>query len=174
MSKDIVWVDIETTGLDPQVHQIVEIAWGIDSEWWTLIPPHNLWMADPKALEINRYHERMLDKAEHADETAIAKFYQDLLGKTMAGANPAFDAKFLEVFLGAAPWKHRLLDVEAYVAGVFGWDEPRGLKATREHLESLGYSIAEPNHSAVEDMICAQECYLVAQSEALLRAQGTP
>jgi hypothetical protein len=152
----------------------VEIAWGIGSDWKTLVPPHNLWMADPKALEINRYYDRLLDKAEHADETVIAGLYQDLLGKTLAGANPAFDAKFLTIFLGATPWKHRMLDVEAYVAGVFGWDVPRGLKDTRAHLVSLGYNITEPNHSAAEDMICAQECYLVAQSEALLRTQGTP
>lgn len=120
----IVIVDIETTGLEFSLHQVTEIAWKrLDTgEEGCLIPFHTLDNADPEALEISKYWERLQGKpfASHED---IYKLWLLLGGDgkktTFAGVNPRFDAMFLgqlfrkEQLTPPNPWKSRLLDLGA-------------------------------------------------------------
>ncbi|MBB3040003.1 exonuclease domain-containing protein [Hoyosella altamirensis] len=57
----------------------------------------------------------------------------------LVGANVAFDAASLERLLRghecAPGWHYRLIDVETYAAGKFGWPYPRGLRGTAEQLD---------------------------------------
>lgn len=54
----LAFVDTETTGLDPDFHEIWEVGLIVNDEerLWQL--PVDLKRADPKALEIGRFHER--------------------------------------------------------------------------------------------------------------------
>lgn len=158
----IVWVDIETSGLDIDKHEITEIAYATESgPVIRLVPEHTLENADPTALLIQHYVER-ISGAHRAHQAEIDIFRERLRGNTMAGANPRFDAAFLARFLGEAPWNYRLLDVEAYAAGCFGWPEPLGLSATAEKLRPY-HPIDYPDHSAAADVAVARQIYEYCQ-----------
>jgi DNA polymerase III epsilon subunit-like protein len=59
----LVFIDTETLGLDPERHELWEVAMivredGTDTEWVWQFEVRHLGDADPIALRINRYHER--------------------------------------------------------------------------------------------------------------------
>jgi DNA polymerase III epsilon subunit-like protein len=137
----IAFVDTETTGLDPQRHEVWEVAIilrrdDVDTEHlWQIRPPegHLRHIAQPDALKINRYYERIAvpHGAEAADllhpegphpltvigaATGIAEV---LTGAVLVGSNPGFDAAFLRRFLGLGepPWHYRPVDIATLAAG---------------------------------------------------------
>jgi DNA polymerase III epsilon subunit-like protein len=136
----LAFTDLETTGLDPDVHEPWEIAVIIrngnnpDHEHHWQIRPTELHLtqsADPEALDIGRYHQRMaitpgnsyarirpdgqpelISRGHLVDElTALLK------DAILIGSNPAFDAAFLRYFLDAAPWHYRVIDIATLAAG---------------------------------------------------------
>lgn len=135
----IAFVDCETLGLDPDKHPMWELAVirrenGVDTEHlWQIRPSRwELEEAEPKALEINGYRERMVlpDDYQVGDMTHACglphpmkrhelrdKLRELLDGAVMVGSNPAFDAAFLRVFLDAAPWHYRTVDIATLAAG---------------------------------------------------------
>lgn len=147
----LVYLDTETTGLDPNLHEVWEVAWAVDdgpiisgSVW------HRLENFDPKALEINGYHER-IDVIEPVDGDDL---YKALHGATLVGANPAFDAAFLRARWGEAPWRYRMLDVEAYAMPLLGYSEPKGLATIAADL-----GVEAPDHTAAADVHTLRECH---------------
>lgn len=134
------FVDLETTGLDPDVHEAWEIAiikrCGDGPDWehhWQIRPTvlHLERIADPKALEIGRYHQRMNipNGAYYAQfgtdgnpvpmgRTELVQTVSQLLkDAVIVGSNPAFDATFLRYLLDDAPWHYRTLDIATLAAG---------------------------------------------------------
>lgn len=140
----IAFVDLETTGIDPAVHDVWEI--GIidrrpfrvvhpgrpdthelrDTEYHWFVEP-DLAAADPGALRIGRYYERTCsfrdrpaggwsDPAEVAHEIAVLTD-----GAAVVAVNPAFDTGFLSRFLranGQCPaWDYHLIDIGSLVRG---------------------------------------------------------
>lgn len=155
----LVFLDTETTGLDPQIHDVWEIAYAVDGGPIRAgIVHHSLVGADPKALELNGYWSR---PDELFDRRTAFSFEQDvraaLEGNTLVAANPAFDAKFLQARWGVAPWKYRLLDLEAYALPLLqldGHEAPVGLAKIAERL-----GVTAPDHSARADVLTLRECF---------------
>lgn len=132
--RQIIVVDVETSGLDPAKHVTVEVA------WWNLstddrgafVPihdvPNTLATADIQALQVNRYVDRLATAEQDEKHIAAQQLWDTLSGNTLAGSNPAFDAAFLtrmftkskRSYRAHAPWHHRLLDLSSYAAGVLG------------------------------------------------------
>lgn len=134
----LVFVDTETTGLDPRHHDVWEIA-AIRREdnvtverQWQIRP--NLETADAEALTINRYAERFAvpsgwDAIEVLDGPPLRLTLPEMLfdfqdfmaGCVMVGSNPAFDDTFLKKFLWAhgrkVTWHYRTIDIAALAAG---------------------------------------------------------
>ncbi|MET8694781.1 hypothetical protein ABZV65_19810 [Streptomyces bauhiniae] len=135
----IAFVDTETLGLDPTTHAMWELAVilrvnGVDTEYlWQIRPSkYELDEAEPKALEINRYHERMILPDDyqaasmnhacgqphpirgHALREVLYKLLADVI---LVGSNPSFDAAFLREFLSASPWHYRTIDIATLAAG---------------------------------------------------------
>lgn len=159
----LIYLDTETTGLDPTRHEVWEIAFArqsgpVQSE----VVSHVGISADPKALEIGGYHARAgysyaLPRSAHFENDV----FQALQGNTLVGANPAFDAAFLKARWGSAPWKYRLLDIEAYAMGALGYDVPHGLKGIAEDLRNdHGADIPHPDHTASGDVATLRACHL--------------
>ena len=129
----VCFVDTETTGLDPERHEIWEVGLILPdgSEYlWQL--PVDLSRADPMALNIGRFHDRQAmaartghtngDVTELVDRWQFArKFARLTRGLHLAGAVVSFDAERLWKLLranGECPmWHYHLIDVEALAAG---------------------------------------------------------
>lgn len=160
----IVYLDTETTGLDPALHEVWEIAWAVDDgPVQAAFVAHHLAGADQDALRIGGHDVRcgphpygkvMFWNSGFEDELRDA-----LTGNTLCAANPAFDAAFLRARWRQAPWKYRLLDVESYAMGAFGWTEPKGLRDIRSALTGDGFDIPAPDHTAAADVECVRACY---------------
>ncbi len=132
------FVDIESTGLEADRHEVYEIGLIVrdgdsrmDPEWrWWL--PVNLTRADPNALRVGRFFERrppqnhtwsgalqwapdISGKIEQADVRDVAASVMELTaGAHLVGAVPSFDAAFLSRLLrahGCCPaWNYHLVD----------------------------------------------------------------
>lgn len=152
-----VFLDTETTGLDPDRHEVWEIAFAVDDgPVKSQIVTHDLRCANSDALQIGGHTDRC-DAFSHPtdDYWGFEVDLQDnLRGATLVGANPAFDAGFLRVRWQDAPWRYRLLDVEAYAMPALGLTEPKGLAYIAAQL-----GIDQPDHTAAQDVHVLRECW---------------
>lgn len=165
MSNHYLYLDIETTGLDVSRHSVWEIGLAIDDEPVnSAIVTHTLVGAEDVALDVGNYWQRMTEANFSAWEGAVwegevkrrlSEFDGTLY---LVGANPAFDAKFLEARWGITPWHHRMIDVETFAMGAIsplttdGPIVPQGLYGVCSLLRTLGWDIPEPDHSAGGDV----------------------
>lgn len=100
--NNLVFIDIETTGLNVSKHEIIEIGCILTTpklevieEFELKIKPERIEDADPTSLKINHYKEE-----EWQDALPLEKAMKILSEKTkgfiMVGQNVAFDSMFLE------------------------------------------------------------------------------
>ncbi len=106
---DLVFVDIETTGMNPRTQEIIEIAvlrvsqeWTEDGKpsfseifsWSVKIKPEHIERADPAALRVNGY---VASEWKHSVplEDALREFSEKTDGAIMVAHNVAFDSEFL-------------------------------------------------------------------------------
>lgn len=126
--SNVVFIDTETTGLDPNYHDLWEIALiSEDDDGWVediyqlQLGFDQLSRADATALRINRYYDRIDEGNLSPSNTVADEIAHTTAGKHLVGAVPSFDAQFLDVFLrryGKAPaWHYHLIDVEALAVG---------------------------------------------------------
>lgn len=189
----LVFLDLESTGLDPDRHEPWEIAAIVrgrgspvmDGEWlWRLKP--DLTVADPAALRISRYYDRQAingegsaicidwpgravhENPEDVTPGLVAEHLACLLaGAVLVGAVPSFDDGFLDRFLrrnGHCPtWSYRLVCVETLTAGHFG----RLVGGLADCARELGVPV-DPDvaHTALGDARLARDIYDVVMGEA--------
>lgn len=175
--RPIVVVDVETTGLHPEYHHVIEVAWwNLDTDEHGEFIPRHEWAdiarsAQPEALRINRYLDRIHGKPQDEDKTELRRLVEQLNGARMAGSNPRFDYAFLAPLIdrhydnvGVFEPHHRLLDLSAYAAGVMHMDphEMPGLAKVCDLLQ-----VDPPDHSAAGDVRATGECLkaLIGTSE---------
>lgn len=175
MTRQLIVVDVETTGLDPEDHWAIEVAAvNVDTNeklyFVPALPVGALDNADGAALKINGYFAR--DVYKHRLDTAqSANFWRQLWdwldGNTLGGSNPTFDAAMLNKAalwatqgreqLSPSPWHHRLADLSAYAAGALGIS-PIGLPGLDSLCKTLGVENLDP-HAAMADAIATAECF---------------
>lgn len=168
----IIVVDVETNGLDPTIHQAVEVAWwNLDTgERDDFVPSHSvpdvLWSADLKALQVNRYIDRIADRAgELAGEPGaerVVRMLDELAGATLLGSNVRLDAAMIQKLFAPhmrgdspEPWHYRLWELGPYAAGVLGLDYLPGLAELAKRA-----GVDEPDHTAAGDVTAAGEVFL--------------
>lgn len=170
----LAFVDTETTGLDPDRHEIWEVGlivrdgdYGGDPEdeyRWFL--PVSLGSADPYALRIGRFHERHprgYDWQPAEDEyltsvTDFAREFADLTrGCHLVGAVVSFDEERLRRLLranGACPeWHYHLIDVENLAVGMImgretEYDTASGAPRFREGYSKSLIETAQPPYNS--------------------------
>lgn len=130
----LVFLDTETTGLDPRTHEVWDIGLivdGVEHEYHVL--PRKADVADSTALRIGRFYQRtrLGSGWRWNDRQIVAERIATLTADRMlVGVVPGFDADFLRAFLLAndyAPaWHYQLVDAEVLAAGRLGiappWD----------------------------------------------------
>ena len=161
----LIFLDTETTGLDPKRHEIWEIAYAVDNgPIRSAIVPHKFTNPDPKALAMNGYLDRAVDA--NPDQFFESDLLDEITGATIVGANPAFDTAFLRARWNEAPWHHRLWDVEAYAAGVLALDSLKGMAGIAQTLRDLGADVPQPDHSAAADVAALRASFYALRTIA--------
>jgi DNA polymerase III alpha subunit (gram-positive type) len=171
----LVFLDTETTGLDPFVHDVWEVAWSLDASPLirSEILVHSLKTADPKALELNRYWERFPQGARSRGPQVDLELRKLLEGATIVGANPAFDAAFLHHRWRTQPWNYRLIDISSMAVQAFGLrddDKSWGLYDVRQLImkfyaeNGIVWDIPEPDHTAGADVATLKACYFALRA----------
>lgn len=166
---DVVFVDTETTGLDPDQHEIWEVALvDADGRTFEWMLPVDLGRADPAALRIGRFHDRWQASMAESDATVFAKQFVDLTrGKHLVGAVISFDAERLWRLLRSNDqcpmWHYHLVDVEALIAGKLGQPPPW---SSEDLSRAVGVDPSDFNrHTALGDAL-----WVKAQYEAVMGA----
>lgn len=159
MSTPVCFVDTETTGLDPDLHEIWEVGLilpdGSEHEWQL---PVDLGRADPAALQIGRFHER---RSADVQYDFAPEFAQLTRGLHLAGAVVSFDEERLRKLLranGACPeWHYHLVDVEALAAGALSIEPPW---ESKELSQAIGVDPGDfDRHTALGDARWAKAIY---------------
>jgi DNA polymerase-3 subunit epsilon len=173
-----IWVDTETTGLDPNKHEIIEIAilresvlpgggGAITESWSTKIAPARIEDADPKALEVNRY-----SKESWGDAPTFAAVADDIAkrlasGSVICGHNISFDVGFIEAEFKRLDRKVRMPyhKVDTVTLAYCAWNADPELPGPGLSLDKLrkfgGISMAGA-HSALKDAEDARHVYYEA------------
>lgn len=159
--RPLVFVDIETTGLDFLEHEIIEIAClvtdsqtlEIKKEYCTKVKPEHSETADPDALRYNNYSEERWSQAKPLKEV-LEEIGQLAPGGMFVGHNVSFDRLFIEkaVREKRTPlnFDYHWLDVASMTyLELFPGKKPKKLKLTHV-CEVLGISYAEA-HTALGD-----------------------
>jgi DNA polymerase III subunit epsilon len=164
--RHLVVADVETSGLRAW-DVVVEVAWhDMDTgEHGRFVPAHDVaWVlafGDPRALEINGYVDRLAG-APQDDGTEVARLRTALTGNSLAGSNPAFDARHLTRLLGDTPWHHRLVDLASYAAGALRID-PRNAPGLARARDLLGVDLV-PDHTAAGDVAVTVACFRAVEA----------
>lgn len=175
----IAFVDCETTGLDPFLHDPWEFAVILrngnhDTEFVFHARP-DLTNADSKGLEINRYHERTSapDWEWHDPKTTAARLQGLLRGTLLVGSNPSFDAGMIGPFIGrwhpnpninTRPWYHHTVDIATFAAGYLhgkGLDTPALPYRSYEMSRAVGVEppMGDAAHTALGDARWARDVF---------------
>jgi hypothetical protein len=178
----VVFVDTETTGLDPYLHEIWEVGLIRGDREYRWFLPVDLGRADPYSLKIGGYHARHPDGDDGplavGDRiTPVREFARAFAGYTrgmhLVGAVVSFDEERLRRLLranGATPdWHYHLIDVEALATGYVaaaGAALPLPWKSDDLSRE-LGIEITEDDrHTALGDARWAKRIYDVVMGSA--------
>ena len=180
----LVFVDTEATGLDHRVHQLTEVAWIVREPDGTqrehrVVPEHTLDHAEPIALEISRYHQRLADAPRTPDAEWVDRFLADATGAVLVGVVPDFDARHLLQAcqrVGRTPtWDHHLIDVGTLAMPLLAAapEVPRGVAGLCTSL-GVPHDPAQA-HGALYDALQTMRCFdRVWELLAGLRAAGAP
>src|SRR3989338_6738348 len=166
----LAFVDLETTGLDPFRHEIIEIGLvlaeqreGISgkrdlaflSEHEIRLKPEHIETADPKSLEVSKYHQRDWSKAVTQKE-GLEEISRLLGGAIFVAQNVAFDWAFLQktcneygVILEGKVHYHKL-DLASMVFGKFYHESKLFKFSLREMTEYFGVT-NQNAHTALAD-----------------------
>lgn len=160
---EFIYLDLETTGLNPLTHQIWEAGWAVnDGPVMNGILAHSIFNAMSQALHIGSYERRLGHTYDNKAAEAVEKdLYDALSKKTVVGANPAFDTAMLtQRWAGDQPWHYRLLDIQAYSMAALKLRDVPSLVQVKDGLRNLGYQIPSPQHTAASDVECVRACHL--------------
>ncbi len=164
----LAFLDIETSGLNPFYHDVLEVAYvrefgSGDTRETHFSLPIDQKRAEPKALEVNRYKERYAElfAIQTTRTRAVARLLVELEDCIIVGANPAFDATFLRYLIwqetqNEPSWHYRLIDLNTLGTG---WLKYPDIMTTKGLAEEFGVPIPEGYHSALVDACWNREVY---------------
>lgn len=124
--KDWVSIDIETSGLNPAVHEIIEVGMcGSDGSQWEASLDFDIAKASPKALAVNGWGKRQF-AAQMGVGAVLSQLASVFSNGRLLVASPAhFDVGFLEALFRKnglqPPWGYRsVVDIKSFACARFG------------------------------------------------------
>jgi DNA polymerase III epsilon subunit-like protein len=154
-------IDTETSGLDPQKCEILEIGavnYNTGETFEVKVHPLHIKDAEPRALEVNGYNEKDWEEA-FLLPNALKLLSQFIGGEAyMAAFNVSFDRAFLEKAYKDCnlpyPFHYHHLDVMSIAWSKGGWIVVPSLKQVCTHF---GIEPEPAIHSALNGAQCAYQ-----------------
>lgn len=166
--QNLAFIDIETTGLNVILHEIIEIGCvlvGQDleviEEFEIKIKPEKIQDADPVALRVNHFNEEDWAGAVSLKD-ALLKLRDKTKDAIMVGQNVAFDSSFLDYAFTELGIKNEMhyhkLDTMSLAWAKLHRDETVNRFSLREMCERFDIK-NERAHSALSDARATYELY---------------
>ena len=170
--KDLLFIDVETTGLDPAKHELIEVAAirttpdgkSVLGKYEAKLLPKNIAGADPTALKVNGYTESEWSPDKCVDASEVATSLNRLgMDCVLVGQNVSFDEGFLlplfkSVNLKPA-WGYHKVDTVALAWPVYTTTNLEGLSLSKL-CAFLGVTTV-PNHRAAADVEACRNVYVL-------------
>jgi DNA polymerase-3 subunit epsilon len=167
--RKLAFVDVETTGLQADLHEVWEVAVRLTDptgftpldHYTAMLKPKRLDKAEPKALEVNAYHTRFDPAAARSAAEVVANIARLTQDAILVGQNVMFDIGFLTtMFINesvAIPWHYHSLDISTL------WHPVRlekGLESSSLHVIASALGVKQTlRHEAAADVETAWNCY---------------
>lgn len=167
--RDLVFVDLETTGLNPEIHEIIEVGilvvdgrrLGIKKRYYSKVKPNSLETADKYSLKKSGYRKRLWKNANNLQKV-VNKIAKIAPGGMLAGWNVSFD----ELFIGHAfkkfkiknPFDHHKIDVCVLAYKHFFNSESMTRLGLRNIAEKFGIKMSK-HHDAMGDIEATFEIF---------------
>jgi DNA polymerase III alpha subunit (gram-positive type) len=148
--RNLVFVDTETQGLDPENDKLIELSWAVNDG-----PIKTIYFGVEEVSEfidnlIGFTKRGIAGKQSPLDD--IDEFVDDSRGQTVVAANRYFDQRFLEVN-GLWEAHYRAIEMSSYAMGRLGLDYIPGMKDIEREIEALGFKIpVAADHTSANDV----------------------
>ena len=168
--RPLVFLDLETTGLDPMADDIIEVAamrvdpisLSVEGCFETKVAPSPGVLVDPRAAELNGFRAEDWSEAPECRNVLplLARFIEGCL---IVGHNPAFDWAFLSTAFRRLGVRrpsvgHHLIDTASLAWPVLRYGFVTSL-SLRDLCDHYGISNAGAHH-ALEDVVRTYELFL--------------
>ena len=155
--REFVFLDCETTGLNPKTDKLVELTYATNESHF-----RTLYFGVTEVPEfidnLTKFTERGVAEEPPASLEQIEHFLETLRDQTMVSANPSFDKAFLEAN-GLWTGHYRVLDIEAYAMAKFNLDFVPSMNDIYNMLTERGYKLTTPDHSSYKDTKALREAF---------------
>lgn len=169
--KDLLFLDVETTGLDPSTHEVIEIAamrtspnaLVIRGQYTAKIKPLKIELAEPKALQINGYTpSEWSDEKCTSLETVVSEISKLGNDCVLVGHNVSFDESFVVPMFKKleqrVPWSYHKVDTVTLAWPLYVTTDLEGLSLAK--ISSYLGADAKPTHRAAADVAACREVYV--------------
>jgi DNA polymerase-3 subunit epsilon len=170
--QDLLFVDTETTGLDPTRHELLEVAairtspdgLTILQTYEAKLFPNHLSTAEPRALEVNKYSAAEWTEEKCVKPEIVVDNLQKMAGNTvLVGQNVTFDEGFLSPLFTRIgmkpPWGYHKIDTVSLAWPLyFNNEDLPGLSL--EKLCTYLRVASMPTHRAAADVEACRQVYL--------------
>jgi len=157
--KDFVFVDCETTGLDPKKDKLVEVTYAVNEQ-----DPVTLFFGVKRVPafidDLTKFSERRVYDEPEATELQKFEFKKALENQTMVAGNAKFDYGFLEEN-GLWTGHYRSLEVQSYAMAKLDLDFVPSMNEIYNLLTERGFKFTEPDHSSRNDVLFMREAFNV-------------
>lgn len=154
-----IFIDIETTGLDPDQCDIIDVA--IVNVDFSLIykkrfnPRHDA-VIEQGAVAVNGYDPKSWGRNPCFDEADAQEIHSIIKDKPLCGKNVHFDISFLKAQAPLLSWPHRYLDLTT-----LGWVRMGEILSSEGLSSALRVFPEDKPHTAHGGACWAANCYSI-------------
>lgn len=163
----VMFIDVETTGLNPRVHEIIELGGVLVTEDGTAgvinvkVLPERIEFAQQEALDVNGYDPEVWAREAVPLRAAMAQLHRWLDGTSAmyAGHNLPFDMSFIDAAWSSLTMTPPKMDYHTLDTASLAWPLFARRDITSLSLDAVAAycGIERKEHRALADAMCARD-----------------